>query len=371
MLDVERRSVFVEDGSLFDPTYADRLRQAQFLTGEFFQLIRLFAQEMLRRPTLAFEFLPAAEESIRAPVLALSDRISRSFADLRAEMVERQSFDVNWAYSFNPLRAYPLVHAGNPRSVMCPAPPILLQRLTDGLYFDLMGADRGFGNAIGKAFESYVGKVMARISQNAFELREETSWGKPERRSVDWIVIDQSAALFVECKLGRLDIASQTEIAPEPPFIAAIERLAGNVGQLYATLGEALAGGYPHWKPDGRPVHPIVVTFHEWFCFGPFFYKHLDKLVDAEFVRRGLDRTLLERHPYSVCSIAEFEGLLTACKGASIDSVLSEKMSPTHRLSLLRGFLADRYPGSLSNAMGTFEDGMDVVIDGPSRFTRK
>jgi hypothetical protein len=340
-------------------------------TGELFQLILLFAEEMLRRPTLAFEFLPAAEESIREPVLALSNRISRSADELRAAMVERQSFDVNWAYSFNPLRAYPLVHAGNPRSLMCPAPPILLQRLTDGLYFDLIRADRGFGSAIGKAFECYVGKVTERIADGAFELREEACWGKPERRSVDWIVSDQSAAMFVECKLGRLDIASQTEIAPEPPFVAAIERLAGHVGQLYATLSEALKGGYPHWKPDGRPVHPIVVTFHEWFCFGPFFYKHLDKLVNADFEKRGLDRALLERHPYSVCSIAEYEGLLTACRGASIDGVLSEKISPAHRQSLLRGFLAEHYPGSINNAMGTFEDGMDLVIEGPSRLTRK
>lgn len=339
-------------------------------TGELFQLILLFAEEMLRRPTLAFEFLPAAEESIRAPVFALSDRISRSSDDLRTATVERQSYDVNWAYSFNPLRAFPLVHAGNPRSLMCPAPPILLQRLTDGLYFDLIRADRRFGNAIGKAFEHYVGKVVERIGGDMFELREETCWGKPERRSVDWIVSDRSASLFVECKLGRLDIASQTEISPEPPFVAAIGRLAGNVGQLYAALSEALAGGYPHWTPDGRPVHPIVVTFHEWFCFGPFFYKHLDKLVDTEFDKRGLDRALLERHPYCVCSIAEFEGLLTAGRGATIDVVVSEKVSAAHRQSLMRGFLADRYPGSLSNAMGTFEDGLDLVIEGPSRLTR-
>lgn len=340
-------------------------------TGELFQLILLFAEEMLRRPTLALEFLPAAEESICAPVLALSDRISRSADDLRTAMVERQSYDVNWAYSFNPLRAFPLVHAGNPRSLMCPAPPILLQRLTDGLYFDLIRADRRFGSAIGKAFEHYVGKVVERLGGDIFNLREETCWGKPERRSVDWIVSDNSASLFVECKLGRLDIASQTEISPEPPFVAAIGRLAGNVGQLYATLSEALAGGYPHWKPDGRPVHPIVVTFHEWFCFGPFFYKHLDELVDTEFEKRELDRALLERHPYCVCSIAEFEGLLTAGREATIDVVVSEKMSAAHRQSLMRGFLADRYPGSLSNAMGTFEDGMDLVIEGPSRLTRR
>lgn len=338
-------------------------------TGELFQLVLLFAEEMLRRPTLAFEFLPAAEKSVRAPVLALSDRISRSANDLRTVTIERQSYDVNWAYSFNPLRAFPLVHAGNPHSLMCPAPPILLQRLTDGLYFDLIRADPGFGNAIGKAFEYYVGKAAERIGGDKFDLREERCWGTPERRSVDWIVSDNSASIFVECKLARLNVASQTEISPEPPFVKAIGRLAENVGQLYATLSEALAGEYPHWKPDNRPVHPVVITFHEWFCFGPFFHNHLNALVRREFEKRGLDRALLERHPYCVCSIAEFEGLLTACRDASIDIVISEKMSAAHRHSLMRGFLADRYPGSLSKAMRTFEDGMDLVVEGPSRLT--
>lgn len=339
--------------------------------GELFQLNLMLIEELLRGPVLGLEFLPAAEPSMRAPVLALVDRLARPHGELRSMMIERQSFDVNWAYSFNPLRAFPLVHAGNRRSVMCPAAPILVQRLTDGIYFDLIGADRGFGHAVGKSFEAYVGAVAGRIGGGQFDQREEASWGKPERRSVDWIISDPSATLFIECKLGRLDIASQTELAAEPPFVAAIERLAGNVGQLYATFTDALAGHYPHWQPDGRPIHPLLVTFHEWFCFGPFFYKHLDRLVATEFERRGLDPRLLERFPYTVCSIEELEGLLTACRAATIEGVMAAKNSAAHRQSLLRGFLAERYPGSLSNAMGTFEDGMDLVVEGPSRLTRR
>lgn len=339
--------------------------------NELFQLILLLVEEMLHSPVLAFAFLPAAEPSIREPVLALSDRLSRSNDDLRSMTMERQSFDVNWAYSFNPLRAFPLIHAGNPRSMMCPAPPLLVQRLTDGLYFDLIKADKRFGHAAGKAFETYLGDVAAKIGQGRFELQEERCWGKPERRSVDWIMSDHSATLFVECKLGRLDIASQTELSTQPPFVAAIERLAGHVGQLFASLADALADGYPHWQWDGRPLHPIVVTFHEWFCFGPFFYTHLDRLVAVEFDRRGLDHELLERHPYTVCSIDEFEGLLMASHSSTIDTVMAAKTATGHRQSLTRGFLAERYPGSLSNAMGTFEDGMDQVVEGSSRLTQR
>ena len=337
--------------------------------SELFQLILLLAEELLRGPVLAFGFLPAAEPSIHEPVLALSDRVSRSHEDLRSRMTERQRFDVNWAYSFNPLRAFPLLHAGNPRSVMCPAPPILIQRLTDGLYFDLIKSDKKFGHAAGTAFETYVGDVAGRIGEGVFKIQEEQCWGKPERRSIDWMISDDTAVLFAECKLGRIDIASQTELGEDPPFVAALERLASHVGQLFATLADALEGRYPHWKSDARPLYPLIVTFHEWFCFGPFFYGHLDRLVAAEFARRGLDQGLLERHPYTVCSIDEFEGLLAAGRDNSIAAIMAEKMQPAHRQSLTRGFLAERYPGSLKNAMGTFEDGMDEVMEGPSGLT--
>ncbi len=338
--------------------------------NELFQLVLLLAEETMHRPTPAFAFLERAEPSIHASVLALSDRVSLSAEDLRQMMIERQSFDVNWAYSFNPLRAYPLVHAGNPRSVMCPAPPILMQRLTDGLYFDL-GRDKRFGNVIGAAFEAYVGKVAVAIGGEYFTLLPEERWAKPEKRSVDWIMADRSATLFVECKLGRLDIASQTEISPEPAFITAIELLAKHIGQLYASLSEALAGQYPHWRPDARPIHPVVVTFYNWFAFGPFFYNHLDPLVEREFEKRSVDCILLDRYPYTVCSIDEFEGLLTACRDHSVHEVLTMKNGTEHRQSLMRGFLGSHYPACLSNAMGTFEDGMDAVINSPSRLTRR
>jgi hypothetical protein len=57
--------------------------------------------------------------------------------------------------------------------------------------------------------------------------------------------------------------------------------------------------------------------------------------------------------------------------GAIIDFVVSKKMSAAHRQPLMRGFLADRQPRSLSSAMGTFEDGMNPVIEGPSRLKRR
>ena len=338
---------------------------------ELFQVVLLVIEELQRAPTLPLVFLGEAEGSIIEPVLALRDRIGRSAVQLRQLIEGDRSYDVNWGFTFNPVRQFPLVHGGNAKSVMCPAPPLLLQRLTDGLYFDLMQADRGFGSAVGKAFEDYVGRAAARIGAGAFDIRPEACWGRPERRSIDWIVGDRSATLFVECKLGRLDVASQTQIADPPPFVAAIERMARAVGQAYATLTDARRGDYPHWKDDGRPIYMAVATFHEWFAFGPFFYSHLDSLVVADLERRGLDPSIMQGHPYTVCSIAELEGLLVACWSNGIDAVMSRKLSGKHRQWLTRGFLGQEYPGSVHGASTKLSNAMDGVITGASRLTQR
>ena len=147
--------------------------------------------------------------------------------------------------------------------------------------------------------------------------------------------------------------------------------MAHYVGQMYSTLAHGLAGQYPHWQPDSRPIYPLLVTFNNWLVFGPFFYKHLDQFVAEEFTRRGLDPTLLKTHPFTACSIDEFEGLLTACCEYGINIVLTEKNDPKNRQNLLQGFLADRYAECLSKAKSTFEDNMDGVIEGHSRITRQ
>jgi hypothetical protein len=338
-------------------------------TDELFQIIMLLIQELAEGPAPPFAFLAEADPSIHEPVKALRDRIAKSAGDLRAELAARQSYGVNWAFSFNPMREYPLLHAGNPDSVMCPIPTMLVRRLTDGLFFDLIRSDDQFGDAVGDAFEAYVGSVAAHLGGDWLERHGEAIWGTPECKSVDWIMSDATGTLFVECKMARLDIASQSEITEQPPLAKALERLAKNIGQLYATLTDAMAGHYPHWQDDGRPIHPVVVTFYEWFYFGPYIHTTIAGLVDAEFVRRRLDPELLRRYPYHVCSISEFEGLLSACERAGIDPILSDKASPDYRQWLMHGYLADRHPGSISAARGAFKDGLRGLIHLRTRLT--
>lgn len=58
---------------------------------------------------------------------------------------------------------------------------------------------------------------------------------------------------------------------------------------------------------------------------------HLDGLVADELSRRELDPAPFEHDPCAVCSIAELEGLLVACREHSVDQVLSAKQGHEHR----------------------------------------
>jgi hypothetical protein len=64
---------------------------------------------------------------------------------------------------------------------------------------------------------------------------------------------------------------------------------------------------YPHWKPDGRPVHPLLVTMDNWNLFTHTTHGELFDLVRADLDRRGIDHAIVAEHQYVICSANEFE----------------------------------------------------------------
>ena len=80
----------------------------------------------------------------------------------------------------------------------------------------------------------------------------EAIYGKPERRSVDWIIEDPSATLFIECKLARPALAAQTMISESDPLGTALKRLADAVAQTYATLRSTAIHAVMHYKVCGE-----------------------------------------------------------------------------------------------------------------------
>ena len=271
----------------------------------------------------------------------------RDLDDMRKQCADARTFDERFVYSFNPLVQFPLVSCslGSERHVVCPVLGFLIRRFTEGVYYDVVNAP-GFDAAFGGAYQAYVGEVFraANTRGSLTVLPESEYWaGKDRKLSVDWIASDSSGELFVECKAKRLRVDAKAALGDLTVLQQELEKLAEFAVQIYRTLADALDGKYLHWTPSERPIFPLVVTLEDWYVFGHAIAAEIDAHLRSAFKDKGLDQGMLERFPLRICSVAEFEDLVSIIARKDVLSVMNEVVSAKRRLWLLHAALNDAF----------------------------
>lgn len=253
---------------------------------------------------------------------------SRSISELRKLLKAEQRFDANFAYAYNSLRTFPLILASN--ALLCPIPTLLFWRMTRGLYYELVSEPK-FANAFGVSFQQYVGDAIDRACRDKKVRRlAEVTYGPKgsNKRSVDWIVYDQSAALFLECKARRLSWNAKSELIDLEPLNKDIDILASSVIQIYKTAVDYLEGKYPHLPfQHERKIYPTVVTLENWHVFGPVMIKRLDEAVAKKLLEENLPSDLIAEMPYSIWSIEDLEEGCQLLEHGSIASFMDGKLN--------------------------------------------
>lgn len=261
------------------------------------------------------------------------NKLGIGIEELRRKTHESQRYDENWLYSWNPLDETPLVSLDPkyPNRLHCPEPDLLLRRVSHGLYYDIVNV-RGFANPFGQAFQAYIGEVAREtFSGVTFELLEEEQYtvGQNVKHGTDWILIDRGANLFIECKTKRVRKAAK--LAFDHDAVSAdVDVLAGAIVQLYKNIEDALQE-HTHWKPNGLPIYPLVVTLEDWYLFGPALSGMLRKLVLEKLQAQRLSPEILESMPYTVMSSSEFEQTGSVMAKVGIGAFFSNKHRPEYR----------------------------------------
>jgi hypothetical protein len=236
----------------------------------------------------------------------------------------------------------------------------LARRVTNELYFDLVSKGDAFSKSWGPAVQSLVGEVARRSDKRGrFAVIPERSYGSSKRRrdTIDWIILDDGAALFVECKGARTRFRGISDLTSQEFIDGEFSRIRDFAVQTYKTLHDCLAGEYPNWKPDGRPIYPLIVTLEDWQTFG----MHVDRLVvaplKAEMERLGIDPKIVEKHPLSFCAVDTFEQAMAVCNDAGIDAVFRQKTAGEYPQWALETFLLQNFKDELSRVGGSiFEE---------------
>jgi hypothetical protein len=276
---------------------------------------------------------------------------SKSISALKATLKSEQQYDENFAYTYNSLRAIPLVRMAyrGDDALVCPLLTLLYWRFTGGLYYELIAVPE-FANEFGEGFQAYVGEVVERACPTPMEHFAECEYvaGKSKKRSVDWIVADATAALFLECKAKRLSWAAKESLTDLAALQRDIDSMAAAIVQTYKTLADYLDNLYPHFhaQPD-LPIFPIIVTLENWRMFGPVMLATLDTAVGAKMTDAGISPDLVERMPYSIIAIEDLEVAVQIMRDNGIVGFMRGKLEDCAiRQWDWHGYMVDRYRGA-------------------------
>lgn len=257
---------------------------------------------------------------------------STDLVRIRQLLVEKQSYDQNYAYTFNPLRAYPLIRIVlNERpTLIAPLPPFLFRRFTEGIYYEVYDAP-GFSDAFGRSFQAYVGDVL--IAAN-----------RPQSLSVLSECSYQVGGARIECKTKKIRLEAKIGLDSTDVLNEDLEKMADFIVQVYKTLADAMKVRYPHWTSAGTPIFPVIVTLEEWYAFGDWILPALDGILERKMEAARVDSVFAKTYPYTICSVEDFESAIQVIRQTGIHVVMNQKLAGEHRLWLMDAFLRTKFP---------------------------
>jgi len=282
---------------------------------------------------------------------AFFGRITCALDELKEKIAERQSYDRDWAYTWNPLEATPLVsfHPEFPDRVICPIPRYLSRRVSTGIFYDLVRST-DFDNPFGNSFQAYVGAVInATCPQPPFVVLAEEPYyvGSQKMHGVDWVLSDGTGHLFVESKTKRLTLSARTLSDTD-----ALERdlvvMARAITQHYRNIRDALAGK-TRWAPNVLPIYPLILTLEDWFMLSPRVDEMLNKHVRAWLAETGIPEEMMQEWPYTVTSAHEFEIAIQVIAQVSISAVMAGKTAGEQRRWSLLQFINTNFKDEMKH----------------------
>lgn len=197
----------------------------------------------------------------------------------------------------------------------CMYPDYLIFQLTAGTYYlaDIGNNEHQLGKAFGDGFERYVGIILAKVNTKYhFSVKPESVYKlnkkKGQLRSSDWIIETADAIVFIECKTKKLRLNSKNFTKYQETLNEDLEHMVNAAVQLYKVYqhySDDIIPGLPY-VPNKKFI-PIVVTLEDWFAGGPDTDKVIQERIEAVFIEKGIDISLLKKYPFKSYSVNQFE----------------------------------------------------------------
>ena len=245
------------------------------------------------------------------------DHIARPLSKLRSEAATLRAGDDTVAYAPSVLRRFPCVAAGvRNRTVYAPLPDLIMDRVTTGLFYDVIDGDGPIKAEIGRRFERYcLDLVTGSLGPAAFESEfpYSTKLGRIKSPDILMAMGDGAVRLAIECKAGRMNVGAR--FGEEPAGERGYAEIAKGVVQLWRFFAHCRQRVVD--RELAHDARGMVLTLDEWFAGRSTIIPHIFERANALANASAHPIMPEDRRPVAFCTISELEYISATATGAS------------------------------------------------------
>lgn len=307
------------------------------------------------------------ERAISDKALALLT-ISLSAAQTAAGKFKAAS--THTSYTASVFRLSPI--ARFPDVLVAPIPDLIIERITEGLYYDIVTTADGSTNKditskLGKRFEAYCRDLLEGYLTD-IQVMPEFQYGS--QHSPDLMLLrNDSIVAAIECKAKKEPIAAKFGEEEGALRSSGIDELAKGIFQLWRFFSHVrrnIAAGAPEVEESAIG---ILLTLDTWL--------EASDGQRVEVLRRAValadqndEITEEDRRPIALCHVGDLENLLASASDQDVLRTLAIASTPERQGWLLDGLLRDLPDAVVIRKPDPFANRLADVAEWMGRFER-
>ena len=263
---------------------------------------------------------------------------------LRREAETMMQVTGHAAYQSSVLRKWPCLLIEAKGIILGPIPDLVIERFTNGLYYDLVDNPGELRDLIGKRFES-----LCRLMFEAFlpdiGTEPEFKYGSSRHRidSPDLFLVDQGETVaIIECKAKKAPISVKLGEEIDPLNDPAFADLAKGTFQIWRFVSHVRRGLVePPGGKLGKDVLGVVLLLDTWLETSGDQMNEVFARAQKLCAEKEPEISSEDQIPVALCNVDELEDVLKSTTAVGFFRTLHEAAQPERRGWMLSGLAVE------------------------------
>lgn len=235
------------------------------------------------------------------------DILSISYSEIKTLLKSEITYDDNtFLFHGNQHIKTPVIRHGG--HLICLYSDVLLKQVTAGMYYKAEIFDKKYNlnNPFGKGFEKYIGTILGKLENKKNQIIPELKYNKGSNKTSDWIIIDDSSIIFIECKTKRQVLESKLYSSGQEEEERLQAYVAQEISKIYKVYDDYSKNLIPElpYTPD-KSFIPLIVFLEDGLYLD--INNEITNYSKGKLQSKGISPALVDNFPFHIFSVSEFE----------------------------------------------------------------